>query len=107
LGLGFDLRTNDLTIAKNPTGGDASNVLRPSFSVLESRPMGIRMLVTITIPEMEERTVALVQDLVALLRKYPGVQMKTVTRPRLRFGEGKRSAGKKKGPGHRSRVSVA
>jgi hypothetical protein len=47
------------------------------------------MLVTITIPETEERTVALVQDLVTLLRKYPGVQMKTVTRPRLRFGEGK------------------
>ena len=64
--------------------------------------MGIRMLVTITIPEMEERTVALVQDLVALLRKYPGVQMKTVTRPRLRNAGG----GKKKGPGRRSQVSV-
>jgi hypothetical protein len=72
--------------------------------------MGIRMLVTITIPETEERTVALVQDLVALLRKYPGVQMKAVNRPRLHFGEGKRSvaaAGKKKGPGRRSRLSVA
>jgi hypothetical protein len=72
--------------------------------------MGIHMLVTITIPETEERTVALVQDLVTLLRKYPGVQMKAVTRPRLRFAEGKRSvvaAGKKKRPGHRSRVSVA
>jgi hypothetical protein len=43
--------------------------------------MGIRMVVTITIPETEERTVALVQDLVTLLRKYPGVQMKAVTRP--------------------------
>ena len=35
--------------------------------------MGIHMLVTITIPETEERSVALVQDLVTLLQKYPGV----------------------------------
>ena len=35
---------------------------------------------------------ALVQDLVTLLQKYPGVQMKTVTRPRLR-NAGKRPAG--------------
>jgi hypothetical protein len=71
--------------------------------------MGIRMLVTITIPETEERTVALVQDLVTLLRKYPGAKMKTATRPRLRFAVGKRSvapAGKKKRPGRRSQVSV-
>jgi len=34
--------------------------------------MGMRMLVTITIPDTEERTVALVQDLVTLLQKYPG-----------------------------------
>jgi hypothetical protein len=70
--------------------------------------MGIRMLVTITIPDTEERTVALVQDLVTLLRKYPGVEMKTVNRSRLVAG--KRSvavAGKKKGPGRQSQVSVA
>ena len=70
--------------------------------------MGMRMLVTITIPDTEERTVALVQDLVTLLQKYPGVQMKTVTRPRLR-NAGTRSVdggGKKKGPGRRSQVSV-
>jgi hypothetical protein len=71
--------------------------------------MGIHMLVTITIPDTEERTVALVEDLAMVLRKYPGVKMKTATRPRLRFGE-KRSvaaAGKKKGPRRRSRVSFA
>jgi hypothetical protein len=70
--------------------------------------MGIWMLVTITIPDTEERTVTLVQDLVTLVQKYPGVEMKTVTRPRLR-NAGKRStaaAGKKKGPGHRLQVSV-
>jgi hypothetical protein len=39
--------------------------------------MGIWMLVTITIPDTEERTVTLVQDLVTLVQKYPGVQMKT------------------------------
>jgi hypothetical protein len=69
--------------------------------------MGIRMLVTITIPDGGERTVTLVQDLVTLVQKYPGVQMKTVTRPRLVAG--KRSfdgRGKKKGPGRRSQVSV-
>jgi hypothetical protein len=44
--------------------------------------MGMYMLVTITIPETEERTVALVEDLVTLVRKYPGVEMKTVTRQR-------------------------
>jgi hypothetical protein len=71
--------------------------------------MGMHMLVTITIPDTEERTVTLVQDLVTLLRKYPGVAMKTVTRPRS-VAAGKRSgdgAGKKKGPGRRSPVSVA
>jgi hypothetical protein len=70
--------------------------------------MGIRMLVTITIPETEERAVALVQDLVTLLRKYPGVKMKTATRQRS-VAAGKRSvaaAGKKKRPGRRSQVSV-
>ena len=70
--------------------------------------MGIRMLVTITVPDAEERTVALVQDLVTLVQKYPGVQMKTVTRPRLR-NAGTRSvaaAGRKKGPDRRSQVSV-
>jgi len=46
--------------------------------------MGIQILVTITIPDTEERTVTLVQDLVTLVQKFPGVQMKTVTRPRLR-----------------------
>jgi hypothetical protein len=41
------------------------------------------MLLTITIPGSEERTVALIQELVTLLRKYPGVEMKTtVTGPR-------------------------
>jgi hypothetical protein len=73
--------------------------------------MGIRMLVTITIPETEERAVSLVQDLVTLLRKYPGVQMKTVNRPRLQFAAGgKRSvaaAGKKKGTKRSPKVSVA
>jgi hypothetical protein len=72
--------------------------------------MGIRMLVTITISETEERMVALVEDLATVLRKYPGVKMKTATRPRLQFAGRKRSvaaAGKKKGPGRRSQVSVA
>jgi hypothetical protein len=66
------------------------------------------MLVTITIPDAEERTVSLVQDLVTIVQRYPGVEMKTVTRPRLR-NAGKRSAaavGKKKAPGHRPQVSV-
>ena len=59
--------------------------------------MGMRMLVTITIPDTEERTVALVEDLATLLRKYPGVKMKTATRQRSVVA-GKRSvaaAGKK------------
>jgi hypothetical protein len=71
--------------------------------------MGIWMLVTITIPNTEERAVTLMQDLGTLVRKYPGVQMKTVTRPRLLAGAMKRSgdgAGKKKGPGRRSQVAV-
>jgi hypothetical protein len=66
------------------------------------------MLVTITIPDTEERTVTLVQDLVTVVQKYPGVEMKTVTRPRLR-NAGTRSVdagGKKKGLGRRSPVSV-
>jgi hypothetical protein len=62
-GLGIHLNVVDLTVAP------------PFVFCLELRPMGIRMLVTITIPETEERTVALVQDLVTLLRKYPGVQV--------------------------------
>jgi hypothetical protein len=68
--------------------------------------MGMRMLVTITIPDTEEQTVTLVQDLVTLLRKYPGVQMKTVTRPRLRNAATRSvdGGGIKKGPG---KVSVA
>jgi hypothetical protein len=72
--------------------------------------MGMHMLVTITIPDTEERVVALVEDLATVLRKYPGVKMKTATRPRLRFAGGKRSvvvAGKKKGTGRRSQVPVA
>jgi hypothetical protein len=65
------------------------------------------MLVTITIPDAEQRTVALVQDLVTLVQKYPGVQMKTVTRPRLVAGKrAVAAAGRKKGPGRRSQVSV-
>jgi hypothetical protein len=71
--------------------------------------MGMQMLVTITIPDTEERTVAFVEDLVTLLRKYPGVKMKTAARPRS-VAAGKRSvaaAGKKKGPRRRSQVSVA
>ena len=56
---------------------------------------------TITIPHSEERTVALIQELVTLLREYPGVEMKTtVTGPRSV------AAGKKKGSGRRSQVSV-
>jgi len=67
--------------------------------------MGI--LLTITIPGSEERTVALIQELVTLLRKYPGVEMKTtVTGPRL-VAAGKRPrSGKKKGSGRRSQVSA-
>jgi hypothetical protein len=61
------------------------------------------MLLTITIPGSEERTVTLIQELVTLLRKYPGVEMKTtVTGPRS-VAAGKRprsvTTGKKKGSG--------
>jgi hypothetical protein len=68
------------------------------------------MLLTITIPGSEERTVTLIQELVTLLRKYPGVEMKTtVTGPRsVAAGKKPRSvaAGKKKASGRRSQVSA-
>ena len=59
------------------------------------------MLLTITIPHSEERTVVLIQELVTLLREYPGVEMKTtVTGPRSV------APGKKEGSGRRSQVSA-
>ena len=48
------------------------------------------MLLTITMPGSEERTVALIQELVALLRKYPGVEMKTTVTGARSVAAGKR-----------------